>query len=94
MVKRLQGILKTKKSMLFGITILVLLVMTAACQTAPGPADGTLEIPSGREPDASVSGTVTYRERIALTPGGAAGGGVAGRVIAGRGGAVDRAADY
>ncbi len=31
--------------------------------------DGTLEIPSGREPNAAVSGTVTYRERIALTPG-------------------------
>ncbi len=51
------------------IGILALLVLVANCQTAPGPADGTLEIPSGREPNASVSGTVTYRERIALTPG-------------------------
>ena len=49
--------------------IVALLILAAACQTAPGPADGTLEIPSGRAPNAAVSGTVTYRERIALTPG-------------------------
>ncbi len=52
---------------LFGI--LALLALVANCQTAPGPSDGTFEIPSGREPNAAVSGTVTYRERIALTPG-------------------------
>ena len=46
-----------------------LLILAAACQTAPGPSDATLEIASGRDPDAAVSGTVTYRERIALTPG-------------------------
>ena len=46
-----------------------LLILAAACQTAPGPSDAMLEIPSGREPNAAVSGTVTYRERIALTPG-------------------------
>ncbi len=46
-----------------------LLILAAACQTAPGSSDAMLEIPSGREPNAAVSGTVTYRERIALTPG-------------------------
>ena len=46
-----------------------LLILAAACQTAPGSSNVTLELPSGREPDAAVSGTVTYRERIALTPG-------------------------
>ena len=46
-----------------------LLILAAACQTAPGLSGGTLEIPSGREPNAVVSGSVTYRERIALTPG-------------------------
>ena len=61
--------MKFKNSMLLGISIIVLLVLTVACQTAPGPSDGTLEIPSGREPNAAVRGTVTYRERIALTPG-------------------------
>ena len=49
--------------------IVALLILAAACQTAPGLSDATLEIPSGREPNAAVSGTVTYRERIALTPG-------------------------
>ncbi len=51
------------------IGILAFLALVANCQTAPGSMDGTLEIPSGREPNAAVSGTVTYRERIALTPG-------------------------
>ena len=55
--------------LLLGIDILALLIMAVGCQTAPRSQDGTLEIPSGREPDAAVSGTVAYRERIALTPG-------------------------
>ena len=33
------------------------------------PPDATLEAPSGRSPNASVTGAVTYRERLALTPG-------------------------
>ena len=52
-----------------GVFLVAFAVIVAACQTAPGPSDGTLEIPSGREPNAAVSGTVTYRERIALTAG-------------------------
>lgn len=56
-------------SLLICFGILALLIVAGACQTAPGPADGTLEIPSEREPDGAVSGTVTYRERIALTAG-------------------------
>ena len=52
-----------------GVFLVAFAVIVAACQTAPGPSDGTLEIPSGRELNASVSGTVTYRERIALTAG-------------------------
>ena len=55
--------------LLLGIGILILLIVAAGCQTAPGASQGTQEIPSGREPNAAVSGTVTYRERIALTPG-------------------------
>ena len=45
------------------------LMAVVGCQAEPEPANATLEIPSGRDPDASVSGTVTYRERLALTPG-------------------------
>ncbi len=62
---------------LFSVGILLL---AAACQIEPWPATGTRgsprsgpnatkEVPSGREPNAAVTGTVTYRERLALTPG-------------------------
>ena len=47
------------------ITVVAVL---AACQDDASPDDATLEVTSGREPNASVSGTVTYRERLALTP--------------------------
>ncbi len=45
------------------------LMAVVGCQSEQQPENATIEIPSGREPNASVSGTVTYRERIALTPG-------------------------
>ena len=45
------------------------LLLAAACQDDAGPANATNEVTSGREPNASVTGSVTYRERIALTPG-------------------------
>ena len=51
------------------VGVFALLALATSCQTAPGPSSGTLEIPSGREPNAAVSGIVTYCERIALTPG-------------------------
>ena len=41
----------------------------AACQGEASPPNTTLEITSGRDPNASVTGTVTYRERLALTEG-------------------------
>ena len=41
----------------------------AACGGNPRPANVTVEVPSGRSPNASLSGTVTYRERLALSPG-------------------------
>ena len=47
----------------------VALLAAAACQSEPGPSNVALEVTSGRESNASVSGTVTYRERLALTPG-------------------------
>ncbi len=45
------------------------LMAVVGCQSEQQPENATIEIPSGREPNASVSGTVTYRERIALSPG-------------------------
>lgn len=53
----------------FRVSMLALFVLASACQTATGPSDAAVEIPSARTPNAAVSGTVTYRERIALTPG-------------------------
>ena len=47
--------------------IWTVLLVFAACQNQPGPSNATLEVPSGLEPNASVSGTVAYRERLALT---------------------------
>ncbi|MCE2466288.1 MAG: hypothetical protein J4G01_09550, partial [Dehalococcoidia bacterium] len=45
-----------------------LLLASAACGDGPAPANATLEVISGRSPNAAVSGPVTYRERLALSP--------------------------
>ncbi len=50
------------------ILVWLLLLLAAACQNQPSPANSVLELPSGREPNASVGGSVTYRERITLSP--------------------------
>ena len=64
-VARTMTSVKTALISLAGIW--TVLLAAAACQNEPGPSNATLEVPSGREPNASVSGTVTYRERLALT---------------------------
>ena len=46
----------------------IVLMAAAACRSEPDPPNSTLEVTSGREPNAHVNGTVTYRERLALTP--------------------------
>ena len=46
----------------------IFLLAAGACHRPSQLASVTVEIPSGRLPNASVSGTVTYRERLALTP--------------------------
>ena len=43
-------------------------MLAAACQGGSTPANGTVEVASGRTPNASVTGSVTYRERLALSP--------------------------
>ncbi len=55
-------------ALIFAASILAAL-LSAACQGGPAPSNATLEVPSGRSPNVSVIGTVTYRERLALTPG-------------------------
>ncbi len=60
----------TKTALLSFLTVSTIL-LAAACQSASGPPNATWEAPSGREPNASVTGSVSYRERLALTPGAA-----------------------
>ena len=43
-------------------------LLAAACQGGSTPANATVEVASGRTPNASVTGSVTYRERLALSP--------------------------
>ena len=45
-----------------------IVLMPTGCQGGPLPSNTTLEVVSGRTPNVSVEGTVTYRERLALTP--------------------------
>ena len=56
-------------TLLAAVGILIVLVAVAACRSEPDPSNATLDVTSGRDPNASVSGTVSYRERIALTDG-------------------------
>ena len=60
---------EVKTALLAVIGVAVVLMAAGACDGGFGPAKGTLEVTSGKSPNASVSGTVTYRERLALTPG-------------------------
>ena len=57
-----------RAALLFAVGVCAVL-LAAACQADSGPSNATNQVPSGREPNASVSGSVTYRERLALTPG-------------------------
>ena len=50
------------------MSICLALLTANACQTESEPSNSTLEVTSGRDPNAYVSGSVTYRERLALTP--------------------------
>ena len=60
---------KVKNTLLAAVAISVVLVTLAACESNPRPANITVEVLSGRSPNASVSGAVTYRERLDLSPG-------------------------
>ena len=56
-------------AMLFVVGLSLVLLALVGCGDDPGPGNATIEVPSGKSPNASVSGTVTYRERLALTSG-------------------------
>ena len=50
------------------LPVAVCAVLLVACQGDSGPSNAINEVMSGRDANASVTGSVTYRERIALTP--------------------------
>ena len=59
---------RVRTAIALALAVGVLVLAAAACRSEPAPANATTEIPSGRQPNAAVSGSVTYRERLALTP--------------------------
>ena len=62
-------IFNIKNALVYAVGVSIVLVALAACGDDAAPANATVEVPSGKSPNASVSGTVTYRERLALSPG-------------------------
>lgn len=61
-----------RTAFLAAIALLTLAFAGAACDSGPATnptATVTTEVPSGKEPNASVRGTVSYKEGIELTPG-------------------------
>ena len=60
--------MKTKAIPALFSIIAIWTVLAAACQGGSDTANAKVEVASGRAPNASVSGTVTYRERLPLSP--------------------------
>ncbi len=60
---------KIKNALMSVVGVSIVLLALAACGDDPAPANATVEVSSGKSPNASVSGSVTYRERLALSPG-------------------------
>ena len=57
------------RALLYAVGILIVLIASVVCGGEPGSSNATVEVASGRNPNASVSGSVTYRERLALSSG-------------------------
>ena len=60
---------KVARTLLSVMGIPIVLSTLVACGSERSPSNATVEVPSGRSPNASVSGSVTYRERLALSQG-------------------------
>ena len=60
---------RIKSALFLAIGVSLVLLALAACQGASESSNVTSEVPSGKTPNASVSGTITYRERLTLSPG-------------------------
>ena len=61
--------MNTTTALVFMAASVFLVTTFVACQSEPDLSNSTLDIPSGRDPNASVSGSVTYQERLALSDG-------------------------
>ena len=61
--------LKVTFALLLALGVSLVLLLITACQDAPDSSNATIEVPSGKTPNASVSGVINYRERLALTQG-------------------------
>ena len=48
---------------------MIVLIASVVCGGEPDSSNATVEVVSGQNPNALVSGTVTYRERLALSSG-------------------------
>ena len=60
---------KVARTLLSVMGITIVLSTLVACGSERSPSNATVEVPSGRSPNATVSGSVTYRERLALSQG-------------------------
>ena len=58
-----------KKAVFLSLLLIGLLLSVAGCRSESGSPNATATVTSGKRPNASVSGTVTYLERLALSPG-------------------------
>ena len=60
---------RIKSALFLAIGVSLVLLSIAACQGASDSSNATSEVPSGNTPNASINGTVTYHERVNLSPG-------------------------
>ena len=59
---------RIKSALFLAIGVSLVLLSIAACQDAPDSSNATWEVPSGKSPNASINGAITYRERLTLSP--------------------------
>ena len=59
---------KIKVALFLATGVGLVLLAIAACQGGSDSSNATWEVPSGKTPNASINGTVTYRERLTLSP--------------------------
>ena len=56
-----------RTGLLLLVSLWIVSMVTAACQSQPTPEGATSQVVSGRAPNASIFGAVTYREGLALS---------------------------